>query len=150
MPDTPRHRPGDQPPPVPNDRPSIHDLVIGELEHRDPEFAPETAELLRQRKALGLDRYKSLLQAFNGHDADQDLAEELADAVVYARQRVEEHAGDELGPAQIRREVVYQSLLHLLNDVCSAVPETGHLGYGGPVTGAPAPGDGTSDEVASE
>jgi len=64
-----------QPAPVPNDRPSIHDLVIADME---------------ERKALGKRRYNSLLQAGNGRDALVDLYQELLDACAYARQMIEE------------------------------------------------------------
>lgn len=63
------------PMPIPNDQPSIHDLVVKDVQ---------------DRKELGLRRYGSLLQTGNGRNALQDLYEELLDAACYARQRLAE------------------------------------------------------------
>lgn len=68
-------REGDQPLPTPNDSRSIQDMVIEDIE---------------ARKAVGLERYGTLLQANNGRDSLQDLYEELLDAATYARQLIEE------------------------------------------------------------
>jgi hypothetical protein len=90
---TEQPRPGDQQLPVPNDGPSMHDLVIAELQNCPPESDPERSAiiaLLAGRKRVGLERYDSILQANNGRDARRDLLEELADAVVYGRQIQEE------------------------------------------------------------
>ncbi len=56
---TPTHIPGE---------PSTHDLLMAEIE---------------KRKALGLSRYGTILQAGNGRDALQDMLDELIDACVY-------------------------------------------------------------------
>lgn len=66
-----RQREGDQPLPVPNGQLSAHTLAQVELE---------------KRRGLGISRYGTQLQAFNGRDALQDLIEELADALCYAVQ----------------------------------------------------------------
>lgn len=58
----------DQQPPIHNDQPSCHDLAI---------------ELLQRRKDLGLSKYGTILQAFNGRDFVRDFLEEEADAFVY-------------------------------------------------------------------
>jgi hypothetical protein len=96
-----KDRSGDQPLPVPNDGPSMHDLVCADLEsgwtHR---LTSEVAADLQARKQLGLDRYGSLLQAGNGRDALLDLYEELEDSAVYAKQWLTENpssAGDYAG-----------------------------------------------------
>lgn len=60
-----------QPPPIPNNSPSIHDLVIADV---------------LARKALGLQKYGTLLQAHNGRKVLQDWYEELLDALCYAKQ----------------------------------------------------------------
>lgn len=65
----------DQALPIPNDRPSIHDLVAADL---------------AARKAHGLRKYGSLLQAGNGRSFLLDLYEELLDACCYVRGRLEE------------------------------------------------------------
>jgi|ERR1700733_5061545 len=111
-----RQRPGDQPLPVPNDGPSMHDLVTEDLDRHYPQaFALDLVrDDLTARKALGLERYGSLLQAHNGRDALRDLYEELLDASVYARQKVAESLdGGLLNPGL---NGVYQSILrHLLS-----------------------------------
>jgi hypothetical protein len=83
-----KQRPGDQPLPIINEAKFIQDLVIADIE---------------ERKRVGIERYGSLLQPFNGRNVDQDLYEELVDGVMYARQRLVERA-------EIRRlfeELVY-------------------------------------------
>ena len=64
-----------QPPPVRNERVAIQDLVIADIE---------------ARKAVGLERYGTLLQAFNGRDALMDAYQEVLDLAVYLRQALEE------------------------------------------------------------
>jgi hypothetical protein len=111
-----RQRPGDQPLPVPNDGPSMHDLVAADLRLRAPQaMALERVRAdLAARKELGLQRYGSLLQAHNDRDALRDLYEELLDASAYARQKIAESLDDgHLLPAL---NGVYESLLrHLLS-----------------------------------
>lgn len=64
-----------QPDPVSNDRPHITDLVIQDME---------------RRKIIGIERYKTPLQAFNGRDALMDAYEEALDLCQYLRQAIEE------------------------------------------------------------
>lgn len=64
-----------QPMPVPNNRTPIQDLVIADIE---------------ARKQVGLQRYGTLLQAFNGRDALMDAYQEVLDLAVYFRQMIEE------------------------------------------------------------
>lgn len=68
----------DQPPPVPNARPAIVDLVIADL---------------LERKRIGTERYGTPLQAHNGRGALVDLYQELQDATFYVRQVIEERNG---------------------------------------------------------
>jgi hypothetical protein len=75
VPEELRRRPEDQPLPIPNDHESIHDMVARDIE---------------KRKRLGLKRYGSLLQPFNGRDNLQDAYEEALDLVVYLRTEIEE------------------------------------------------------------
>jgi hypothetical protein len=63
------------PMPVPTDGPSMHDLVAADL---------------AGRKAFGLARYGSLLQAHNGRRALQDAYEEILDLAVYLKQHLVE------------------------------------------------------------
>jgi len=68
----------EQPPPIPNDRPAIQDLVIADM---------------KARKAVGLERYGTLLQPGNGRDFLRDLYEELLDACNYVRGAMFERDG---------------------------------------------------------
>jgi hypothetical protein len=72
-----RQRPGDQPLPNTADpsAPGMHDKAI---------------EMLRQRRNLGLTRYGSTLQPFNGRNTRRDVEEEAADWFVYFLAYLEE------------------------------------------------------------
>lgn len=65
----------DQVAPTPNNNASCHDLVMKDLE---------------ERKAFGLRKYNSLLQAHNGRDFVLDAYEEVLDLAVYLRGKLEE------------------------------------------------------------
>lgn len=67
--------PAEQPDPVPNDSGSIQQLVIADM---------------AKREKVGIARYGTSLQIFNGRDALRDLYEELLDACCYVRQAIEE------------------------------------------------------------
>jgi hypothetical protein len=73
-----RQRPGDQPLPEKNNLPVIQDLVQQDIE---------------ARKAIGLQRYGTLLQPHNGRDALLDAYQEAIDLVVYLRQVIYERDG---------------------------------------------------------
>jgi hypothetical protein len=116
-------RPGDQQLPVPNDGPSMHDLVISDLDcwPESDEVLNAVRDLLAERKRVGLERYGSLLQAHNGRDARRDLLEELADAVVYAHQiQVERGQGPGSGEAFEVYEHLASALAHAVQ-----IPEAG-------------------------
>jgi len=74
-----RLRPEDQPLPTPG-RENVQDALI---------------EDIAARRRLGVQRYGSPLQTFNGRDALRDLQEELLDAATYVKQARMER--DELG-----------------------------------------------------
>lgn len=65
----------DQPAPEKNDTRPIWDIVI---------------EDMKQRNEEGVKKYGTPLQIFNGRDSLVDLYQELLDAVVYTRQKIEE------------------------------------------------------------
>lgn len=67
----------DQPPPVPNERPAVWDLVIADMQARD---------------RLGRERYGTPLQPHNGRDALVDAYQEALDLVVYLRQAIAERS----------------------------------------------------------
>lgn len=68
-------REGDQLPPIPQPGADIQTLVIDDL---------------RERRDFGHERYGTGVQPFNGRKSMLDLYHELMDAVVYARQYIEE------------------------------------------------------------
>lgn len=115
MSDTPdfdrEDRPGTaQPPPVhvPG-APSVHDLVIADL---DVTKHPELVKLLAERKAFGLRKYQTVLQVEDpSRDATQDLLEELGDAIVYAYRAA--------ACGAIGGEHVYRALLDFTGSVTS-------------------------------
>jgi len=59
-----------QPPPVHNDHPSCHDLVIADMQ---------------ERRAFGLQKYGTILQPHNGRDFLIDVYQEVLDQAVYLR-----------------------------------------------------------------
>lgn len=65
----------EQPPPIPNSRPAVWDLVIADMKERD---------------SVGRSRYGTPLQPFNGRDALVDAYQEALDLVVYLRQEIEQ------------------------------------------------------------
>lgn len=66
-----KQREGDQVLPTVNDQPFIQDLVIQDIE---------------ARKQIGIQRYGTALQAFNGRDPLQDAYEEAIDLCMYLKQ----------------------------------------------------------------
>jgi hypothetical protein len=65
----------EQPAPTKNEERCIQDLVIQDIQ---------------TRKAIGLERYGTLLQPFNGRDALVDAYQEALDLCQYLRQVIEE------------------------------------------------------------
>lgn len=63
---------------IPNDNPAIWDLVEHDIKERDE---------------LGLLKYKTRLQGFNGRDALKDAYQEALDLSVYLRQAIFERDG---------------------------------------------------------
>lgn len=68
-------KPWGEPPPKVNQNPSIHDLVIQDMV---------------SRKAMGLEKYGTILQANNGRNALKDAYEEVLDLAMYLKQALEE------------------------------------------------------------
>lgn len=67
----------DQPPPVPNERVAIVDLVIADMV---------------ERKRVGTERYGTPLQAHNGRDMLVDAYQEALDQCIYLRGEIEDRA----------------------------------------------------------
>lgn len=76
-----------QPPPVPNDGPSLH---IGAAAALTRLGLLDVARDMIDRGQYGLRKYQSLLQAGNGRDWRADLYEEVLDGMAYCRQGHEE------------------------------------------------------------
>lgn len=65
----------DQPDPIQNDKPACWDLVMQDMKDRD---------------SWGRKKYGTPLQPFNGRLALVDFYQEILDAAVYCRQKIEE------------------------------------------------------------
>ena len=76
---------GEQPDPIPNDRPALWDLVLKDLEGPDKLWDGVKADM-KARDAEGRKKYKTPLQAFNGRDALVDAYQEVLDGIVYTKQ----------------------------------------------------------------
>lgn len=68
----------EQPPPVPNEKPAVWDLVLTDMQARDAE---------------GRRKYGTPLQPHNGRDALVDAYQEALDLAVYLRQAIYERDG---------------------------------------------------------
>lgn len=79
----PRQREGDQPQPVVNSGPCVQDLVLIDLE---------------ARKAVGIERYGTVLQPHNGRDTLRDAYEEALDLACYLRQAIYERDHPQQAP----------------------------------------------------
>lgn len=82
-----KYRPGDQQLPSFNDFPFIQDSLIADIE---------------KRKAVGVERYGTALQPFNGRDALRDAYEEAIDLATYLKQVLVER-GDDLVSLSLER-----------------------------------------------
>lgn len=71
-------REGDQPMPVANDKPAVWPIVMADMQ---------------SRHELGIKRYGTPLQPFNGRDALRDAYEEALDLAVYLRTAIFERDG---------------------------------------------------------
>lgn len=68
-----------EPPPIPNDKPAVWDLVLRDIKERD---------------AAGAAKYGTRLQPHNGRRPLVDAYQEMLDAVVYLRQEIFERYGE--------------------------------------------------------
>ena len=87
-----------EPAPMPNNRRSIHDLVIEDLEN----FFIDSylVKDVKDRKQFGLDKYGTILQSGNGRNALKDAFQESLDAIVYIKQEMlESGENDDLDQA---------------------------------------------------
>lgn len=82
----------EQPMPVRNGRPSVQSMVradLGTMARLGPARWSVAADV-QAREQVGIERYQTSLQAFNGRDCLRDAYEECVDGVVYLRQAIEE------------------------------------------------------------
>jgi hypothetical protein len=76
----------------------VHDMTEGLSTHEPMPIAdPARGDVqslviadIEERRRVGIARYGTPLQTFNGRNADIDLYQELLDAVMYQRQNIEE------------------------------------------------------------
>lgn len=81
---------GHEPMPEKNDRPAIQDLVIADFRGLPNAVGEMVTVDIETRKAVGLQRYGTLLQAFNGRDVLMDAYQEALDLAQYLKQGIEE------------------------------------------------------------
>jgi hypothetical protein len=93
-----RQRPGDQPLPVRNNEPDIQSMVIDDI---------------GKRRAVGIERYGTPLQPFNGRKSLRDIYEELLDAACYVKQRLVE---EDLVDKYVDENAKLKELGHTLGD----------------------------------
>lgn len=102
-----------QPKPEPREAPGMHDLAIADITQawaRSDSLigSPEEKAIvgvileLEERRAFGLKKYGTLLQANNGRDSVRDALDEALDLIVYVRQILEEIPEDQHGDLQFQ------------------------------------------------
>ena len=103
----------DQVAPIPNDREGVHDVLIREVtEAVGDEVDDITQDLIDEllaRKELGLSKYGTLLQPFNGRDFLRDILDEAIDGLAYVRGALQEaherKAAPDSGEVRLLEEV---------------------------------------------
>lgn len=104
MADTPDYVNG-EPEPIHNFNTSVHDLLVNDAKQRSLGFGRvgvhdtiihKMIDLFRARKAYGLKKYGTILQADNGRDFFKDAVEESIDQLAYIRQGLDENPGNEI------------------------------------------------------
>lgn len=114
MTETLRQRDGDQPLPTPNDHPDIQSQVIVDIRST---VLDHTAQLvindLTARREVGIQRYGTALQPFNGRDVLRDAYEEALDLACYLRQAIAEGDSEdhEKLPALYEQALIAATLL---------------------------------------
>jgi hypothetical protein len=96
-----------EPSPIPNDNPSIHDLVAEDLK-RDT-YIILIKDIL-DRKQFGLDKYGTILQAGNGRNALNDAFQEVLDGICYIKQET-------LQSDSLESKMLYFKLIDIAEDL---------------------------------
>lgn len=96
MGETPNEAALTQPAPVTREgAASMHDLVCEDLVYKFvPGMESNVVQDLEARKKMGLEKYGTVLQAFNGRDAIMDAYQETLDLTAYLKQAIIENPGD--------------------------------------------------------
>lgn len=133
-----------EPAPIPNDGPSMHDLAINDIitalgrsdNVPDSELASiiGVCDELGERRAHGLKKYGTILQANNGRNPARDALDEALDLIVYMRQMVSEQTLlhgvnlDSMYRNAIEFAIALKYILNkseTANDADSSAPEAG-------------------------
>ncbi len=106
----------DQPPPNPNSKPAIWPLVIKDIERVgcggiSTRVRPLLIADMGARHELGIERYGTPLQPFNGRDALIDAYQEALDLCAYMKQAAEER------PNEATPQILYARALCLAHDI---------------------------------
>lgn len=86
-----------EPPPIKTkkSRPFIQNYVEYLRSSQNP-VSVQLAELVEERRAFGVEKYKTELHTFNGRDCIEDARQEFGDLVVYLWQGQEEGREEEV------------------------------------------------------
>jgi hypothetical protein len=107
-----------EPPPIPNDNPSIHDLVVEDL--KKDTYIVLTKDIL-DRKAFGLKKYGVPLQQGNSRNPLRDAFQEVLDAICYIKQEA-------MQSNSLESKTLYFKLIDIaedLKDLIENKPEQG-------------------------
>jgi hypothetical protein len=117
-----------QPMPTKNDQPCVQDLVIQDLHRlsasldRQPHIDDDAYALViadvEARKAIGLAKYGTLLQPFNGRNALVDAYQEAGDLVQYLRQAKAEGT---------YVDITYAKAIEMLLHIRGLLKDQGHV-----------------------
>lgn len=80
----------DQPPPQHAEGPDCWLLVLKDVDELFPTLGYLVKENMAARRQTGIDRYGMPVRPHNGRNAVVDCFQEVLDAIVYARQAIEE------------------------------------------------------------
>lgn len=104
-----------QPAPIKNENRAIQDLVIEDLQTWVSNARWRVIGDIQARKEVGLQRYGTLLQAYNGRDALMDAYQEALDLAQYLKQAIVE--GD------LRMMVLYNDSLRIACHLRNAIED---------------------------
>lgn len=110
-----------EPLPIKNPYPAIIDLVEQDLMILDTALPFNVVDDLRDRTRVGVLKYGTKLQPFNGRDVINDLYQELLDGMQYARQAIYQEQQGQQGPmpslSALELGAIYRELISLVGRV---------------------------------